>query len=306
MTWATFGPMLGFDVESTGVDVETDRIVTATLVLITPDPAGGKAATDIRSTVINPGVPVPDAAAEVHGWTTERVQAEGKPPASELDWIAADLARAFVASVPVVIANAPYDLSILDRELRRHGLPTLTDRVGGRPLAPVLDPMCLDKAMDRYRPGKRNLTALCETYGVRLDGAHDATFDALAACRVVYRLAQRASLAVSAPLDVMDVYADRRYPERLVRGFQSLARMSLAELHTAQVGWYAEQAEGLAQYWRRQANDLEQRANATSDDAERTTTLADAEELRQRADGVTTDWPIRPFRAPVVEQGVLA
>jgi DNA polymerase-3 subunit epsilon len=303
MTWANFGPMLGFDVESTGVDVETDRIVTATLVAITPDPSGGKATTDIRSTVINPGVPVPAAAAEIHGFTTERVRAEGKPPAGELDWIAADLARALVNGIPVIIANAPYDTSILDRELRRHGLPTVVERLDGRPHAPVLDPMCIDKAMDRFRKGKRNLTALCETYGVRLDGAHDATFDALAACRVVYRLAQRSQMPAER---LTSLYADRKYPRDLVRAFQALGRMSLAELHAAQVDWYVEQSEGLAQHWLKKANQLEFEAGRTADEAERATALADAEKYRRDADGVTTDWPLRPFRAPVAVQPELA
>lgn len=299
MSWTTFGPMLGFDVESTGVAVETDRIVTATLVVITPDPHGGRATTDIRTTVINPDVPVPDAAAEVHGYTTERVQAEGKPPVGELEWIARDLARAFQAGIPVVIANAPYDLSILTHELIRHDLATLHDRLGGRPIAPVIDPMCIDKAVDRYRPGKRNLTALCETYGVRLDGAHDATFDALAACRVVYRLAQRASMPTSR---LVDMYSDRKYPDRLAKTFQSLASMTLTELHQAQIGWYATQAEGRAAYWLRQAKELEHLAGHSRDDAERETRLADAEDLRRRAESVTTDWPVRPWREPAAER----
>lgn len=299
MSWTTFGPMLGFDVESTGVAVESDRIVTATLVAITPNPHGGKAATDIRSTVINPGVPVPDAAAEVHGYTTERVQAEGKPPAGELEWIARDLASAFQAGIPVVIANAPYDLSILSHELVRHGLTSLHERLGGRLVAPVIDPMCLDKAVDRYRPGKRSLTALCETYNVRLDGAHDATFDALAACRVVFRLAQRAQMPTER---LTQLYADRKYPSRIAETFQSLAGMSLAELHAAQVGWYATQAEGLAAYWMKQANELEHLAERASDDADRDTRLADAEDLRRRAADISTCWPLRPLPELASEQ----
>lgn len=35
MTW-TDGPLLGFDTETTGVDVDHDRIVTAALVRRTP------------------------------------------------------------------------------------------------------------------------------------------------------------------------------------------------------------------------------------------------------------------------------
>lgn len=289
MTWHQ-GVMVAWDCESTGVDVESDRIVTSSVVRIEPgcEPL-------IRSTVINPGVEVPEAAAEVHGWTTERVRAEGVEPATELEWIAADLAAALTAGIPLVIANAPYDLTLLDRELRRHNLPTLTDRLDGRPIGPVIDPMCIDKALDRYRPGKRKLTDLCATYGAKITDAHDCTADALAAARVAFRLGQRAQQALVDPLSVVDVYSDRRYPDRIVRGFQEFAKLTLAEVHAAQVGWYAGQAAGLADYWRREANQLESEARRARDDAERVAKVADAEELRQRADGVSTSWPIRPF-----------
>lgn len=289
MTWH-LGPMLAYDCETTGVDVESDRIITAAVVMIEPG-----SAPQIRSTVINPGIEVPDSAAEVHGWTTERVQAEGKEPAGEVAWIVNALADAVTAGIPLVVANAPYDLTLLDREARRHNMPTLIDRLNGAPIAPVIDPMVIDKALDRYRPGKRKLVDLCAFYGARIDGAHDSTADALAAARVVYRLGQRAQQALSDPLDVADVYGDRRYPDRIVRGFQEFGKLTLAELHTAQVGWYAEQAEGLAAYWLRQASELEYRARRAADDAERATLAQDAADLRERADGVTTDWPIRPF-----------
>lgn len=289
MTWH-LGPMVAYDCETTGVAVESDRIVTAAVVTIQPG-----SAPQVRSTVINPGVEVPAAAAEVHGWTTERVQAEGREPAAEVAWIVAALADAVAAGTPLVVANAPYDLTLLDREARRHGLPTLTDRLDGAPIAPVIDPMCIDKALDRYRPGKRKLVDLCATYGARITDAHDCTADALAAARVVYRLGQRAQQALADPLDVADVYGDRRYPERIVRGFQEFGKLTVAEVHDAQVRWYAAQAEGLAQHWRRQANDLESRAERAEDDAERTALASDVAELRDRADGVTTEWPIRPF-----------
>jgi len=63
-------PMLGWDTETTGVDVESDRIVTAALVEVGP---GGASP---QHFVIDPNVEVPEAAARIHGWTTERVRAE--------------------------------------------------------------------------------------------------------------------------------------------------------------------------------------------------------------------------------------
>jgi DNA polymerase-3 subunit epsilon len=289
VTWH-LGPMLAFDCETTGVDVESDRIVTAAVVTI--EPGQGP---QIRNTVINPGVDIPAAAVEVHGWTTERVQAEGKPPDGELEWIASALAAAILDGTPLVVANAPYDLTLLDRELRRYNLPTLTDRLYGNVRGPVIDPMVIDKALDRYRPGKRKLVDLCATYGARIEDAHDCTADALAAARVAFRLGQRGQRALDDPIGLADVYADRRFPERIVRSFQEFGKLTPAEVHAAQVGWYREQAEGLAQYFRRQANDLDHQAERASDDAERETLLSDAAGLRARADEVTGDWPMRPF-----------
>jgi hypothetical protein len=84
---------------------------------------------------------------------------------------------------PVVGFNLCYDLTLLDRELRRHGRP---------PLEPgyVIDAFVLDKHVS-YRRGPRKLVDQCQHYGVRIDGAHDAAADALAAARVAWRIAQR-------------------------------------------------------------------------------------------------------------------
>lgn len=279
--------MVGFDLETTGVNLESDRIVTACVALIRPGHE-----TEIRSTVINPGIEVPDAAAKIHGWTTERVQAEGKDPAVEVEWIAADLAPALRAGVPVVGMNCVFDLTILDRELRRLDLPTLEDRIGG-PTAPVVDVFVIDKALDRYRKGSRKLADLCTHYGVRIDGAHDATFDALAAARVAYRMGQRSQMDAEA---LRAVYADRKFPDRLVRDWQAFGRMDLAALHAAQAKWYPEQTESFAQYLRREEQEARGRLDVAlaGGDAE-AAAIADQEaaELAQRIDGLSYDWPVR-------------
>jgi DNA polymerase-3 subunit epsilon len=297
--WAR-GEQAPFDVESTGVSVESDRIVSATVARIRPGQP-----TEVRSHLIAVDVDIPEGATEVHGITTGHARANGRPAAEVLDLVAGDLALAMRAGVPVVGCNLAYDFTILDRELRRHRLPTVEERLG-RPIGPVIDVFVLDKALDRYRKGGRKLVDLCEHYGVRIDGAHDAEFDAMAAARVAYRLAQRAAKAVSDPLDVADLYADRRYPERVVRGFQAFARLSVEELHARQVDWYAEQSEGLAAFWRKQAAELEHHAERIGVVGERETALSDAAELRERADGVTTSWPMRPWTERVAVQPELA
>lgn len=192
-TW-TDGPFLGFDTETTGVDVTRDRIVTAALV--ERDGAG----TRIRTWILDPGVEIPAAATAVHGITTERARAEGTAPALALSQIADELARAQARDVPVVAYNAAYDLAILDHELHRHGLPTLADRLG-RECMPVIDPLVLDRGLDRYRKGKRKLADLCVHYRVaEQTDLHTAEVDVVATLDVLARIAARFPEIAGAPL----------------------------------------------------------------------------------------------------------
>src|SRR5690606_33924504 len=157
-SWAR-GPFLGFDTETTGVDPRHDRIVTAALVL--RDGRG----TRQRTWLVDPGVEIPAAAAEIHGVTTDHARAEGMHPRTALEEIATELAWAIDAGIPVVVYNACFDITLLEHELVRWGLPTLADRLGREP-GPVLDPLVLDRALDRYRSGKRKLVDLCRHYRV--------------------------------------------------------------------------------------------------------------------------------------------
>jgi DNA polymerase-3 subunit epsilon len=215
MTWHA-GPFLAFDTETTGTDCDIDRIITATTVLLQPG-----AEPVVTSWLINPGVPIPAEATAVHGITDDHALTHGRPPEQCLAEIEAHIVWAQGDGIPILAFNASYDLTILDRELRRHLGPGV---VGLSPVL-VLDPFVIDKAVDRYRKGKRTLTAACEHYGVRHGGAHDATADALAAARVMWALA-------------------RRYPR--------VGAMSLPELHEAQQQWAAEQAASFRDYLIRQ------------------------------------------------------
>lgn len=288
MSWH-LGNLACFDTESTGVDVENDRIVSVTVAHIVPGEQP-----EVASHLIAVDVDIPQAAIDVHGITTEHARANGKSAGEVLEAVAAHLVELMANGIPVIGMNCAFDFTLLDRGLRRHGLPTLEDRLGREP-GPIVDIFVVDKALDRYRKGGRQLADMCAHYGVRLDGAHDATADALGAARVAYRMGHRGEQALTEPDVVADLYGDRRYPMELVRAWQAFGRMSLDALHAAQVGWYREQSESFAQYLRRQANELKHQARRAKDDVERETGLADAEMLRRRADEVTTDWPMRPY-----------
>jgi DNA polymerase-3 subunit epsilon len=212
MSWH-LGRLCGLDFETTGVDVENDRIVTACVVQ-----CGGGQPTASAAWMANPGVDIPEAAANVHGITTERARAEGKPAVEVVADVLAALGQVIAAGVPVVAMNARFDLTILDREARRYGLAPLPAGF------PVVDPHVLDKHVDRYRKGGRKLVDLCAHYGVPIGDAHTADADAIAACRVAWRIGSTR-------------------PE--------MAALPLATLHAQQVAWAAEQAAGLQEYFRR-------------------------------------------------------
>lgn len=282
MSWA-FGELAPFDLETTAVDVESARIVTAAVGHIVP---GNEPVMVPHLVAVD--VEIPAEAAEVHGITTEYAREHGRPAVEVLESVSDTLAKLSAAGVPLVGMNVAFDLTILDRELRRNDLATLDARLG-RPVGPVIDVYVIDKAVDRFRRGGRKLADLCSHYGVRLGEAHDAAADALAAARVAYAMCRRGN---SGPGVLERLYADRpRQAPHIADAFQQLGAMSLVELHEAQRGWYREQAESLAQYFRQKANEEAARAERL-DDGEREVVLADVERLRDRADGVLTEWPM--------------
>lgn len=178
------GRLCVFDLETTGVNVFTDHIVTATVGFV-----GGGRENHILSWLCNPGVPIPAEAAAVHGITSERAEAEGRPPALVLPGIALALTVAIGEGWPIVAFNASYDLSLLVSELRRRGFESdLEVRLSA---ARVVDPLVIDRAVDKYRKGSRKLGDVCRYHGLTLEDAHDATADALAAGRLAYKLAAK-------------------------------------------------------------------------------------------------------------------
>ncbi|NGO67838.1 exonuclease domain-containing protein [Streptomyces boncukensis] len=203
----------GFDVETTGTDPEYDRIVTAAVVT----DGGGRPGT-VRQWIADPGIPIQPGATAVHGFTTEAARAAGRPAGLVVGDVLDALAGLVAAGLPLVVMNAPYDLTMLEAEAERHGLRGLF----GREVPMVLDPMVLDKHVDRYRPGSRRLDALARHYGVQLDDAHNSVADAVAACRVT---------------------------RALVTEHGKLAQVPLNELHEQQARWAVEQQESLREHF---------------------------------------------------------
>jgi len=203
-----------FDLETTGVDTATARIVTAHVGVL--DETG--AVVERKDWIVDPGIAIPEGAARVHGISTERARRFGRSPFEVVPEILAAIRSVFARGFPLVIYNAPYDLTLLAAEAAR---------VGAAPLelpAPIVDPLVLDKAVDRFRKGKRTLAAAAAAYGVPLVDAHDAGADAIAAGRLAQALAARFAADLDLPAEA---------------------------LHERQVDWCREQAARFEEYMRR-------------------------------------------------------
>ena len=217
--------LAALDFETDSPDPEDARVITATLLFV----GGGLERVD-RSWLVKPERDIPAEATAVHGIETAYAAANGVGRYAALAEITEQVAEVFRHATPLVIFNSAYDLTALDREARRVGVMPVEDRLRkGALYGPVIDPFVIDKAVDRFRRGKRTLGAMCAHYGIDLGEAHDATADALGAARLAYTLAKRYPVEVG-----------ERSPELL---------------HAFQIDWRAEQQKSLGEYFARQGKD---------------------------------------------------
>jgi DNA polymerase-3 subunit epsilon len=256
VTWH-MEPMVPFDLETDLPEPKLAHPVTAYMAVVDASQEAGQALWGETDLLINPEVEIPEEASKIHGitteyaaehgidkrdgirqitrWLIELTTAEGALLGLKLEgeWdtepalteLAADLPYQHAVTRPIVGMNVSYDMTILHRDaLRNETMPFLEICRRLRILVPCIDVYVLDKKADRYRPGFRNLGALCEAYGVRHDKAHEARADALAAARVAIKLARIAPW---------------------------LADMDLTDLHASQVKWRREQCVNLQAYFRR-------------------------------------------------------
>jgi len=149
------------DTETTGLYPDKgDRIVEVAAIELF-----NRKVTDRRfHRYINPEREIGIEAERVHGLTLERLQDE--PKFAE---IAASLLE-FISGAELIIHNAPFDIGFLDMELRRMGLPPVSQHCPS-----VIDTL---KQAKELHPGKKNnLDALCARY--EIDNSHRTLHGAL-------------------------------------------------------------------------------------------------------------------------------
>lgn len=268
MSWH-LGHMAALDFESSDKDADTARIVTCALIL------GGAGRTpDVRTWLLNPGIPMESGAIAVHKITDEYAAKHGMPAEQGVGEIAKAISEVVAAGVPLVGHNiGGYDLNLLDRECRRH-LDDSLEGICRTPLTRVIDTMVLDRRCAPFRKrisedqGPYQMRTTAETYGLEWDEekAHGAEYDAFMSASAAYRMGVIAHTPYrDRPEWVLNLRTNR---------FNSLRNITVEELHERQVEWFREDAAGY-QAWLR--------------NPEKAKDKYDAEAV------IDGSWPLRPF-----------
>jgi DNA polymerase-3 subunit epsilon len=154
-------PIVFLDLETTGTNIRTDRIVEISVIKYNPD------GTEIEKTKrVNPNIPIPALASEVHGIRDEDVSNEPVFHGYAKGFLD------FLENCDIGGFNVlRFDIPLLQEEFKRSGLTwDLTD-------VNVIDPMVIF-----HKKEPRDLNAAYAKYcGAPLEGAHQALQDARAA-----------------------------------------------------------------------------------------------------------------------------
>ncbi len=158
-------PLAFFDLETTGADVATDRIVEIAVLKLLPD-----GTEETLHTLVNPCVPIPASASEVHGICDGDVQ--GKPTFGQ---IAERLAQ-FLNGCDLAGFNVMrFDLPLLKAEFSRAGLAWSEG-----------DHKLIDAHIVYQEKERRGLTSAVKFYcGEEHVDAHSALADVRATRRVL-------------------------------------------------------------------------------------------------------------------------
>ncbi len=242
-------PMTAFDLETTGIDVEQDHVVTAAVISL-----NGFAEPFARTWLAAVEIDIPEGAEKVHGISTAEAQKNGQSATEVLNEVADLLSASLREATPIVGHNVVYDLTLLDRELRRKGLPTLVERSNRQ--GPVICTRVLDQHVIQRRrkpplregqteqDGARTLRTTAGVYGLGWDeqAAHGAEYDAMQAARIAYKIGQIAHTAPAARPGWVQKHS--------YAFFDDVAGIDMAELFIRQQQWAAEQAASLEEWLR--------------------------------------------------------
>jgi DNA polymerase-3 subunit epsilon len=161
------------DTETTGLDLDTDRVLSVGVVRVHGTRVYRGASFE---RLVNPAVEIPSRATAVHGLTNAMIAA-----APDFRKIVPEL-KAMLADTAIIGHNVRFDLGMLAREMERAGEPWAPP--------PALDTAVLYMAVE---PGAADLElgAVAERLGITVQGRHTALGDSLVTAEIYVRLVPR-------------------------------------------------------------------------------------------------------------------
>lgn len=179
--------LVTFDVESTGIDTENDRIITCFMRA-----KDGDEVVFEQNWVIDPDVEIPKEASDVHGMTTEWVRENGrKDVVQAISEIWMDLERFGDNGYVVAGFNNSFDLAILESELQRHRIADVLFKYEG---PRFIDPVIFSRHFDKFKKGGHQLITVAKRNGIEVeeDRLHAAEYDVEVTERLVPIMLNRA------------------------------------------------------------------------------------------------------------------
>ena len=153
------------DLETTGINVSTDRIVEIAIVKIMPD--GTK---QVKRKLVNPEMPIPKASTEIHGISDDMVK-----DAPSFKQIANEVKQFIDASDLAGYNSNRFDIPMLNEEFLRAGIN-----------ADIENRKLLDVQRVFHMMEQRTLTAAYKFYcNKSLEDAHSAEVDATATWEIL-------------------------------------------------------------------------------------------------------------------------
>lgn len=164
-------PVVFFDLETTGTNISSDRIVEISIVKLHPD---GHVVEKTRR--LNPGMPIPAEATAIHHITDEDVADE-----PTFKQVAASLAQLLTGCDIAGFNSNRFDIPLLDAEFERAGIDFDFSRA-----------RFIDVQTIYHKKEPRTLVAAYRYYcGKELEGAHGALADTRATMEVLLAQLER-------------------------------------------------------------------------------------------------------------------
>ena len=158
-------PIVFFDLETTGINIATDKVVEISILKVFPN--GNK---ESKTWLVNPEMEIPKAAVDIHGITNEKVVTE--PTFKEL----APVINEMIADADLAGFNSNrFDIPLLAEELMRSGIDF-----------DMKNRKAIDVQVIFHKKEQRTLGAGYQFYcGKELEGAHGAEADTKATYEIL-------------------------------------------------------------------------------------------------------------------------